>query len=73
MGSGCRSRRCSGCAAVVEDVCASLAIDPPIYRRRMDFFHSDSEFDTSRARRVLGWEPKVDLRGGDSPDARGLS
>jgi nucleoside-diphosphate-sugar epimerase len=48
-------------AAVVEDVCASLAIDPPIYRRRMDFFHSDSEFDTSRARRVLGWEPKVDL------------
>lgn len=53
-----------GLAAVVEDVCASLAIDPPIYRRRMDFFHSDSEFDTSRARRVLGWEPKVDLRDG---------
>jgi nucleoside-diphosphate-sugar epimerase len=51
-------------AAMVEDVCASLAIDPPIYRRRMDFFHSDSEFDTSRARRVLGWEPKVDLREG---------
>jgi nucleoside-diphosphate-sugar epimerase len=50
-----------GLAAVVEDVCASLAIDPPIYRRRMDFFHSDSEFDISRARRVLGWEPRVDL------------
>jgi nucleoside-diphosphate-sugar epimerase len=48
-------------AAVVEDICASLGIDPPIYRRRMDFFHSDSEFDTSRARRVLGWEPRVDL------------
>ncbi len=53
-----------GLAAVVEDVSAALAIDPPIYRRRMDFFHSDSEFDTSRARRVLGWEPKVDLREG---------
>jgi nucleoside-diphosphate-sugar epimerase len=39
-------------------------VDPPIYRRRMDFFHSDSEFDTSRARRVLDWEPKVDLREG---------
>lgn len=50
-----------GLAAVVEDICAALAVDPPIYRRRMDFFHSDSEFDTSRARRVLGWEPKVDL------------
>jgi nucleoside-diphosphate-sugar epimerase len=30
----------------------------------MDFFYSDSEFDTSRARRVLDWEPKVDLREG---------
>jgi nucleoside-diphosphate-sugar epimerase len=53
-----------GLAAVVEDVCAALAIDPPIYRRRMDFFHSDSEFDTSRAHRVLGWEPQIDLREG---------
>ena len=53
-----------GLAAVVEEVCAALAVDPPIYRRRMDFFHSDSEFDTSRARRVLGWEPKVDLEEG---------
>jgi nucleoside-diphosphate-sugar epimerase len=51
-------------AAVVEDACAALKIDPPIYRRRMDFFHSDSEFDTSRARHVLQWEPKVDLREG---------
>jgi nucleoside-diphosphate-sugar epimerase len=50
-----------GLAAVVEDLSAALAIDPPIYRRRMDFFHSDSEFDTSKARRILGWEPKVDL------------
>jgi nucleoside-diphosphate-sugar epimerase len=45
-------------------VSAALAIDPPIYRRRMDFFYSDSEFDTSKARRVLGWEPTVDLREG---------
>jgi dihydroflavonol-4-reductase len=53
-----------GLAAVVEDVSAKLKLDPPIYRRRMDFFHSDSEFDTSRARRVLDWEPRVDLREG---------
>jgi nucleoside-diphosphate-sugar epimerase len=49
---------------VVEDVSAALAIDPPIYRRRMDFFHSDSAFDTSKAREVLDWEPRVDLREG---------
>lgn len=48
-------------SAVVEDGCAALKIDPPIYRRRMDFFSSDSEFDTSRARRLLDWEPRVDL------------
>jgi nucleoside-diphosphate-sugar epimerase len=53
-----------GLAAVVEDACAALNIDPPIYRRRMDFFYSDSEFDTSRARRILDWEPRVDLKEG---------
>jgi len=53
-----------GLAAVVEDVSAALAIDPPIYRRRMDFFHSDSEFDISKARRVLGWNPQVNLEDG---------
>ena len=48
-------------AAVVEDVCQAMGLDPPIYRRRMDFFWSDVEFDTSRARRVLDWAPTVDL------------
>ena len=48
-------------SAVVEDVCRVLGLDPPIYRRRMDFFWSDVEFDTSRARRVLDWAPAVDL------------
>jgi nucleoside-diphosphate-sugar epimerase len=51
-------------AAVVEDVCQALKVDPPIYRRRMDFFTSDSAFDTSRARRVLDWSPKVELAEG---------
>ncbi len=48
-------------AAVVEDVCQVLKLDPPIYRRRMDFFTSDSAFDTSRARRLLDWTPRVEL------------
>jgi nucleoside-diphosphate-sugar epimerase len=53
-----------GVAALVEDLSRALHVDPPIYRRRMDFFWSDSEFDTSRARQLLGWEPKVGLREG---------
>jgi nucleoside-diphosphate-sugar epimerase len=51
-------------AAVVEDAGKLLHFDPPIYRRRMDFFWSDSAFDTSRARRVLGWTPEVTLADG---------
>ncbi len=51
-------------AAVVEDVCQALHVDPPIYRRRMDFFTSDSAFDTTHARRVLGWAPQVELADG---------
>jgi nucleoside-diphosphate-sugar epimerase len=51
-------------AAVVEDVCQALHLDPPIYRRRMDFFTSDSAFDTALARRVLGWTPRVELADG---------
>jgi nucleoside-diphosphate-sugar epimerase len=50
-----------GLAAVVEDVSRVLGVDPPIYRRRMDFFWSDSEFDTSRARKGLDWVPRVEL------------
>lgn len=48
-------------AGAVEDVSRALEVDPPIYRRRMDFFWSDSEFDTSLARRTLDWAPRVEL------------
>jgi nucleoside-diphosphate-sugar epimerase len=48
-------------AGAVEDVSRVLGVEPPIYRRRMDFFWSDSEFDTTRARQTLDWAPQVDL------------
>lgn len=53
-----------GLAAVTEDVCNYLKISPPLYRRRMDFYTNDAAFDTSRAKKVLGWEPKVSLKEG---------
>jgi nucleoside-diphosphate-sugar epimerase len=53
-----------GVAAVVEDFSRAMGVDPPIYRRRMDFFWSDSEFDTSHARRGLDWAPRVELADG---------
>jgi nucleoside-diphosphate-sugar epimerase len=51
-------------AAIVEDVCKPFGIKPPIYRRRMEFYVSDAAFDCSRARELLGWEPKIPLQDG---------
>jgi nucleoside-diphosphate-sugar epimerase len=51
-------------AAVTEDVCRAIGVSPPIYRRRMDFFTSDSAFDQTRAKSELGWKPTVGLAEG---------
>jgi nucleoside-diphosphate-sugar epimerase len=51
-------------AALTEDICNRFKIAPPLYRRRMDFYTNDAAFDSSRARRVLDWKPKVALREG---------
>ena len=47
-----------------EIVCVPLRIEPPLYRRRVDFFTKSRAFDTTRARTELGFEPKVDLQQG---------
>ena len=50
--------------ALCEAACAPLRIEPPLYRRRVDFFTKSRAFDISRARRELGFEPRVGLRDG---------
>jgi dihydroflavonol-4-reductase len=50
--------------AVCEAICATLKIEPPIYRRRVDFFTKSRAFDISRARAELGYSPQVGLREG---------
>ena len=47
-----------------ELLCRPLGIEPPLYRRRVDFFIKDRAFDISKARRMLGYQPKVDLDNG---------
>jgi dihydroflavonol-4-reductase len=49
---------------ICEAVCIPLRIEPPIYRRRVDFFTKSRAFDTTRARRDLGYAPRVDLAEG---------
>ena len=50
--------------AVCEALCAPFGIEPPIYRRRVDFFTKSRAFDISRARAELGYAPQVSLRQG---------
>lgn len=47
-----------------EIVCVPLRIEPPLYRRRVDFYTKSRAFDISRARTELGYVPAVDLEDG---------
>lgn len=47
-----------------EMVCVPLRLEPPIFRRRVDFYTKSRAFDTTRARTELGFAPKVDLEDG---------
>lgn len=51
-------------ARVCEGLLRPLGIDPPLYPRRLDFFIKDRSFNVSKARRILGYEPKVNLLDG---------
>ena len=44
-----------------EAVCIPLKIEPPLYRRRVDFYTKSRAFDIARARAELGFNPQVDL------------
>jgi nucleoside-diphosphate-sugar epimerase len=50
--------------AACEAICKPFGVEPPLYRRRVDFFTKSRAFDISRARREIGYDPKVGLRDG---------
>jgi nucleoside-diphosphate-sugar epimerase len=50
--------------AVCEAICAPFGIEPPIFRRRVDFFTKSRAFDITRARTEIGFAPRVGLREG---------
>ena len=50
--------------ALCEAVCVPLRLEPPLYRRRVDFYTKSRAFDISRARHELGYAPQVTLRDG---------
>jgi nucleoside-diphosphate-sugar epimerase len=51
-------------AGVCESMCVPLGIEPPLHRRRVRFYRNNRAFSIDKARKVLGYRPKVDLEEG---------
>jgi nucleoside-diphosphate-sugar epimerase len=51
-------------AAVCEAVCIPLRVEPPLHRRRVEFWTKSRAFSIEKARRVLGYAPQVELEDG---------
>jgi nucleoside-diphosphate-sugar epimerase len=51
-------------AVLCERVCRWARVAPPLYPRRVEFFSKDRAFDIGKARRLLGYQPAVDLEEG---------
>jgi nucleoside-diphosphate-sugar epimerase len=50
--------------ALCEILCAPFGLEPPLYRRRVDFFTKSRAFDIARARQEIGYAPEIGLREG---------
>lgn len=50
--------------ALCEAVCVPLGIEPPLHRRRVDFWTKSRAFSIEKARRLLGYDPQVDVEEG---------
>ena len=48
-------------SAACEAVCMPLGIEPPLFRRRADWFRQNRAFSIERARHGLGYDPGIDL------------
>jgi nucleoside-diphosphate-sugar epimerase len=44
--------------SITEAICKPFGIEPPLYRRRVDFFTKDRHFDTTKAQTELGFQPR---------------
>lgn len=51
-------------SVVCEKTCRFIGIAPPLYPRRVEFFHLDRAFTIEKAKRLIGYRPEVDLREG---------
>ena len=47
--------------SLCEAICVPFGIQPPLYRRRVDFFTKNRHFDGSKAKQDLGYKPAKDF------------
>ena len=47
--------------SISEKIFIPFGINPPIHRRRVDFFTKSRSFDISKAKKILNFEPRYDL------------
>lgn len=47
-----------------EKACSLVGVEPPLYPRRVEFFYKDRAFSIAKAKRLLGYSPKIGLREG---------
>lgn len=50
--------------ALCEALCVPFGVEPPLHRRRVEFWVKSRAFSIDKARRVLGYAPRVDLEEG---------
>ncbi|MFD2740006.1 NAD-dependent epimerase/dehydratase family protein [Sulfitobacter aestuarii] len=50
-------------AWLTEMMCKPLGVEPPLFRRRVNFFLKNRAYSTDKAEKVLGFRPKQDLAG----------
>ncbi|HEY8233419.1 MAG TPA: NAD-dependent epimerase/dehydratase family protein [Vicinamibacteria bacterium] len=46
---------------LVEAICIPLGVEPPLHRRRVDFWTKSRAFTIAKARRLLGYDPRTGL------------
>jgi nucleoside-diphosphate-sugar epimerase len=51
-------------AAITEAIYMPFQKNPPIFRRRVDWFRQNRAFDISKAKNELGYDPNIDLQTG---------
>ncbi|EKD28321.1 MAG: hypothetical protein ACD_79C00338G0001 [uncultured bacterium] len=51
-------------ACICEAICVPLRIPPPLFRRRVDWFRQNRAFKIDKAKRDIGYNPKVGIEEG---------